>query len=163
VDHNDESFEVELTQRELRTLCEQHATRTVAGPSAVLNSRASSRLLVLSGAAAMGVMGLLIYLAAPSAPAARIAAAPAPTPAATTVAAVVPARLDEVPPVRYRNPFDRSEVFEFPPGTTRAQAHDAVAALLLERARGRVHSPHLRAATLVAHGRGHGRPISASL
>jgi hypothetical protein len=41
------------------------------------------------------------------------------------------------PPVKYVNPFDRSEVFEFPPGTTRAEARDAVAQILMERARDR--------------------------
>jgi hypothetical protein len=38
------------------------------------------------------------------------------------------------PPVKYVNPFDRSEVFEFPPGTSRAAARDAVADILLQRA-----------------------------
>jgi hypothetical protein len=38
------------------------------------------------------------------------------------------------PPVRYANPFDQSEVFEFPHGTTRAAARDAVAEILLQRA-----------------------------
>jgi hypothetical protein len=38
------------------------------------------------------------------------------------------------PPVRFANPFDKSEVFEFPPGTTREEARAAVAELLLQRA-----------------------------
>ncbi len=162
VDYNDESFEVELTQQELRTLCEQQATRTAA-PAQALNSRPSSRLMVLSGATAAGVMGLLVYLASPSEPPPGVAAAPVAAPAMATATSVVPARLDEGPPVRYRNPFDRSEVFEFPAGTTRAQAHDAVADVLLERARGRIHSRHLHAAALVTLGRRRGKPISANL
>ena len=40
-------------------------------------------------------------------------------------------------PVRFKNPFDRSEVFEFPPGTSLAEARQAVAELLTERARDR--------------------------
>lgn len=40
-------------------------------------------------------------------------------------------------PVQFKNPFDRSEVFEFPPGTSPAQARQAVAELLMERARDR--------------------------
>jgi hypothetical protein len=36
-------------------------------------------------------------------------------------------------PVRFANPFDKSEVFEFPAGTSQAEARDQVAALLLER------------------------------
>jgi hypothetical protein len=37
-------------------------------------------------------------------------------------------------PVRFSNPFDAQEVFEFPAGTSEAKARDAVAQLLLERA-----------------------------
>lgn len=40
-------------------------------------------------------------------------------------------------PVLFVNPFDETEVFEFPPGTTEADARDAVASLLLARARER--------------------------
>jgi negative regulator of sigma E activity len=41
-------------------------------------------------------------------------------------------------PVRIRNPFDDGEVFEFPPGTSKADAHDQVAALLRKRAEERL-------------------------
>ncbi len=41
------------------------------------------------------------------------------------------------PSIRVTNPFDSSEVFEFPPGTSRAEAHQFVANLLLQRARDR--------------------------
>ncbi len=40
-------------------------------------------------------------------------------------------------PVVFRNPFDAAEVFEFPSGTSVAEARDAVARILLERARER--------------------------
>jgi hypothetical protein len=40
-------------------------------------------------------------------------------------------------PVRFGNPFDVSEVFEFPPGTSDDQARESVAAMLLQRARDR--------------------------
>ena len=40
-------------------------------------------------------------------------------------------------PVRFANPFDSQEVFEFPPGTTETEARDAVAAVLKERAMSR--------------------------
>jgi hypothetical protein len=40
-------------------------------------------------------------------------------------------------PVRFSNPFDASEVFEFPAGTSDEQARQSVAALLLQRARER--------------------------
>jgi hypothetical protein len=39
--------------------------------------------------------------------------------------------------VRFKNPFDASEVFEFPPGTSVAEARQSVAEVLLERARDR--------------------------
>ena len=37
-------------------------------------------------------------------------------------------------PVRFANPFDASEVFEFPAGTTEAEAQQAIAGFLMERA-----------------------------
>jgi hypothetical protein len=40
-------------------------------------------------------------------------------------------------PVRFGNPFDTSETFEFPPGTSVDQARQLVAAMLLQRARDR--------------------------
>jgi hypothetical protein len=45
------------------------------------------------------------------------------------------------PPVQVKNPFDRSELFELPADTTEDQAREAVAELLLERARSRLHNP----------------------
>jgi hypothetical protein len=37
-----------------------------------------------------------------------------------------------------KNPFDRAEAFEFPPGTSKAEAREAVAKLLMERAHERL-------------------------
>lgn len=37
-------------------------------------------------------------------------------------------------PVRVANPFDASEIFEFPHGTSEADARDAIAGFLMERA-----------------------------
>lgn len=39
--------------------------------------------------------------------------------------------------VRIANPFDAREVFEFPAGTSRAEGHEKVAQILLQRARAR--------------------------
>jgi hypothetical protein len=50
-------------------------------------------------------------------------------------------------PVRFANPFDRTEVFEFPAGTSRAEARRKVAELLMERANGRAPTPQRVAAT----------------
>jgi hypothetical protein len=60
------------------------------------------------------------------------------TPIAREPVATPPA--PEGTPVLFKNPFDATEVFEFPSGTSQAEARDAVAALLLERARER-HAP----------------------
>jgi hypothetical protein len=51
--------------------------------------------------------------------------------------AVAPVEQPPAEPVRIRNPFDREEVFEFPAGTSEAAARDAVAEMLLTRARER--------------------------
>lgn len=40
----------------------------------------------------------------------------------------------ERPPILFTNPFDNSEVFEFPPGTSEAEARAGVADLLIKRA-----------------------------
>lgn len=37
-------------------------------------------------------------------------------------------------PLRVANPFDASEVFEFPAGTTEADAQEAIAGFLIDRA-----------------------------
>ncbi len=66
--------------------------------------------------------------------------APAESPAPMTPS--LPAPEEQMPvPVRFANPFDRSEIFEFPPGTSDAEARDAVAALLLKRAQERLTPP----------------------
>jgi hypothetical protein len=40
--------------------------------------------------------------------------------------------------MRIKNPFDRTEAFEFPPGTSKAEAREGVARLLMERAHDRL-------------------------
>ena len=46
-------------------------------------------------------------------------------------------------PLRVANPFDATEIFDFPAGTSEADAHEAVAGFLLDRAtrRGVVRAP----------------------
>jgi len=71
-----------------------------------------------------------------------------PAPVIATVAVAAPAarptdlrlrpNLPAAPPVKLVNPFDPSETFEFPPGTSDAEARETAAALLLERARQRM-------------------------
>lgn len=48
-----------------------------------------------------------------------------------------PQQLAEGAPVRFANPFDTDEVFEFPAGTTETEARDAVADVLMQRAMSR--------------------------
>ena len=60
------------------------------------------------------------------------------TAAISRAAPIIPASPASAPlPVRFANPFDATEVFEFPPGTSEAEAHDAVADLLTKRAQDR--------------------------
>jgi hypothetical protein len=88
--------------------------------------------------------------ATPPPPAAMAATTPpsplpataAPGAASAAVTALTPAPesaplTDQPATIRFVNPFDRREVFEFPAGTSQADARDAVADLLAERARDR--------------------------
>jgi hypothetical protein len=60
------------------------------------------------------------------------------------------------PPTQIANPFDASEVFEFPPGTPKDAARESAADMLLERASERraqigslKHVPHLANASML--------------
>ncbi|HKU16321.1 MAG TPA: hypothetical protein VJQ52_18150 [Steroidobacteraceae bacterium] len=77
------------------------------------------------------------------------AAVPPPPPAVDPVPApapeVQPAPSPPPEPVVLVNPFDASEKFTFPPGTSKADARDQMAALLLQRAvERRAHIPRAR-------------------
>ena len=97
-------------------------------------SRVARIAVVSSIVAASIVLSGIAYLATPPAPPVQIVAdtgsdstvpeAPAPPPADNEA-------------VRFKNPFDAKEVFEFPSGTTESEAREAVAELLLQRARER--------------------------
>lgn len=65
-------------------------------------------------------------------------------PPASAPLAAVPAE-PAPPPVRFTNPFDRSEVFEFPSGTSLAEARQLAAQLLARRAQERLESRRARA------------------
>jgi hypothetical protein len=77
------------------------------------------------------------------------AALPPPPPAAVPVSvpppSVQPAELPPPEPVVLVNPFDATEKFTFPPGTSKADARDQMASLLLQRAvERRAHVPRAR-------------------
>jgi hypothetical protein len=103
----------------------------------------------------LGTLAALGAIAQRSTERQRVAAAvPAPAPVLTMPVAQQEPVAQSAEPVRFKNPFDHSEVFEFPPGTSQLEAREAVAQLLMERARDRhvqliyrKHSAARRAAT----------------
>jgi len=78
--------------------------------------------------------GAITYLATTPALPAYVGANAVIRPAAPE--ATAPLSADKAP-VRFTNPFDATEVFEFPSGTSEAEARQAVADLLLQRAQDR--------------------------
>ena len=65
------------------------------------------------------------------------------TPVPTATQSPIPVGV-EAQPLRFKNPFDKSEVFEFPPGTTLEEARASVADLLIQRAQDRHIRPGLQ-------------------
>jgi hypothetical protein len=113
----------------------------------------------LARGALAGVAGaLVIVVAIASVSTARLttAAKPSPPPetrkvVAAAVATPPPATPEpsqpavaQAQPLRYKNPFDKSEVFEFPAGTTLEEARASVADLLRQRAQDRHIRPGLQ-------------------
>jgi hypothetical protein len=91
------------------------------------------------------------------------AALPPPPPAVVPDAVSAPsmqaAELPPPEPVVLVNPFDATETFTFPPGTSQADARDQMATLLLQRAmERRAHLPRARKLAAEPHGpsTGHG-------
>jgi hypothetical protein len=127
--------EVKSLLRPRLTLAERRAAREAAAVAAKSPSKRASawQIGAVACAAAVAAIAGVVYLY-------KFSAAPVPPPAV-----VVPVEIDPVTPsvqklaavgpvIRIKNPFDKREVFEFPPGTSKAEAQDAVARLLLERA-----------------------------
>jgi hypothetical protein len=143
--------EAEMNARDLRSLTDEFlgkpaeptasGHRPAAASPAAVNARSGSRartlrlpLLVIASVALVGV----IAAAALREPEKRVAALPAPPPAVVAASEpppeVQPAELPAPEPVVLVNPFDRTEKFTFPPGTSKADARDQMAAMLLQRA-----------------------------
>jgi hypothetical protein len=110
-------------------------------PAAARKARSGSRarslrlpLMIISSVALVGVIAAAALRDSDK----RVAALPPPPPAVVPVAEPAPvAQAAEVPPpepVVLTNPFDKTEKFTFPPGTSKADARDQMAAMLLQRA-----------------------------
>jgi hypothetical protein len=104
-------------------------------PNAPQVQRRARAALVLGISAASVLLGGIAYMATTRARPVDVRAHTVARSAAPE-APQAPAPADNAP-VRFTNPFDATEVFEFPPGTSAIEARHAVADLLLQRARGR--------------------------
>ena len=146
-DSSDETIELDLTgEEELALSRAAEAARATARPdeSAPVLSvpeynctfRPTARIdFVCNVIFAMAVPGIAVALLWPAPD--RHPPAPAPAVASTAPLAKVAAAGPAEPqgaPVRIKNAFDATEVFEFPPGTTESESREAVAELLLSRA-----------------------------
>jgi hypothetical protein len=132
--HNEDVIEVELSSQDLLTL-----TRQSNSPDKRRSSpRFSSRLAYgVAAAGVVAVAGALIALRATHVDAPMPAVAMAGTPSPVVAALSPTPEAVAAPPVKFANPFDRKEVFEFPAGTSRAEARQRVAELLIKRAQER--------------------------
>lgn len=170
------TVETEMNARDLRRLNDeflgkpaepnasvQHAA---TAPRAASKARPASRssmlrtsLVVVVSVATVGMIGAGALRASD-----KRAALPAPPPVALPVADPEPVMqaVEVAPPpqpVVLVNPFDASERFTFPPGTSKAEAREQMATLLLQRAAERgAHLPRSRklAADRRASKTGHG-------
>ncbi len=149
------AVEAEMDARELRELADAgHGKstaptttanrQTTALPAEAAADAAPSRttlvrspLVVLCGLAVAGTIAAAALHESetrPAAPGSSAVIAPPSPPPVEVPTADVPQETHYTVLV---NPFDESEVFRFPPGTSESDARDAMAALLLQRARER--------------------------
>jgi hypothetical protein len=132
--------EIELSAQELLDLAElpqveERESKPVLQPSTPAKSASAPKLRrSLSLVAAVSIVGA-IYVLASSVGTNRSATNASQRLAQAELPA--PAPVAEHETVRFANPFDAAEVFEFPAGTTETQARDAVAEVLLTRAMSR--------------------------
>jgi hypothetical protein len=144
------AVEAEKNARDLRRLTDEFlgkpmepATgqrRATPSPAAVKARSASSAKLLRSSLVVLFSVALVGTIAAAALRGSdKRAALPPPPPVAIPAAEPPPPvqTVAEVPPpepVVLVNPFDRTEKFTFPPGTSKADAREQMAALLLQRA-----------------------------
>lgn len=149
VKREDDTIEFELTASQLHALTESPVVpntdpATIVVPAKPAPLRVSRWTAVTTAVVVAAASSGLTYLATarpqplPVAEPQIAYALPAPPLAAVTES-------PEQDPVRFVNPFDASEVFEFPAQTSESDAQAAVAELLLKRAQGRLEaSPSLQ-------------------
>lgn len=139
------AVEAEMDAQELRDLAPLQAAEPQPAqpelPAKVASDAPASRvrfvrspLMILCGIAVAGTIAAAAVLhqsETQTAPSAPVVIAP-PSPPPEQVASV--AAPEEIRYVELANPFDATEVFKFPPGTSKSDARDQMAALLLERA-----------------------------
>ena len=138
----DDTIELPLTEEDMLALsraAEKEHTETSLHESALITAGAFVRDLIVRSRTrrwplvlAFSVFGIAIGVVLGVVVADRISTETISEPPSATNSAE-----SLYPPVRFGNPFDASEVFEFPPGTSVDQARESVAAMLLQRARDR--------------------------
>jgi hypothetical protein len=135
--------ELELNTDDLRELSAFDTTAVAAAEAtaapAGIRKRigATKRRPILIATTAIGVVASVTFaLLGASTPNGPSYARPwKPLPKADPVPVEVPEAVAPAgPPVRIRNAFDRTEVFEFPAGTSKDEAREAVAEILRQRA-----------------------------
>ena len=143
VQHGDDAvLEVELSPQDLRELTQPRTPirppeRAAAAQAAARERRFFPRITVGLGAASVvAVAALFIAHRSPDVTQPMPASLVSPLPV-LAIAAPPSSPEPAASPVKFANPFDRAEVFEFPAGTSRAEARQKVAELLLKRAQER--------------------------
>jgi hypothetical protein len=133
------TIEAEMDAHELLGLGpteEASPTPKKAAPrTAARANRVRAPLMILCGIAAAGtIAAAVLHQSEPDFdPGELVVSLPPPPPLPIEQVSLAPAE----PQVVLRNPFDPSEKFTFPPGTSKADAREQMANLLLERAIGR--------------------------
>jgi hypothetical protein len=133
---DDDTIEIELTAEEMRGL--SRAANEAQPPKIAAPVRLRRfRLWPLAAIAVIGIAAAILWRPAPHRVPQQVAPPPAVNitrPAASAPALPAAPATSSAPPVRVRNPFDATEVFEFPAGTTKAEARQKIADVLLQRA-----------------------------
>jgi hypothetical protein len=134
---DEDTIELELSADEMRRL--SRAAKEAQASSPIPAGKRRFHLWPVTFAAAL--VGIAAIIAWRPDPPPRFVPRIAPTPvvasalpAASEPAVLAQSQEPQGPPVRVKNPFDATEVFEFPAGTTRAEARRKIAEQLLQRA-----------------------------